>query len=153
MLRFTRRLERDGHADGSLTLPLDRRMKGRQRVTLDDDTEAGLFLERGGVLRDGDRIATGEGYVARVRAAPEPLSTVRCDDPLLLARACYHLGNRHVPLQIEKGRLCYRHDPVLDAMLRRLGMEPLREEAPFEPEPGAYGDHTHTNVGQGYGHG
>jgi len=153
MLRFTRRLERDGDADGSLTLPLDRRMKGRQRVTLDDHTEAGLFLERGGVLRDGDRIATGEGYVVRVKAAPEPLSTVSCDDPRLLARACYRLGNRHVPLQIEQGRLRYRHDPVLDDMLGRLGMEPVREEAPFEPEPGAYGDHTHTGVGQGHGHG
>jgi len=74
----------------------------------------------------------------QVLAAPERVSTVRCADPLLLARAAYHLGNRHVPLQIEAGFLRYQHDHVLDEMVRGLGLEVLIEQAPFEPEAGAY---------------
>jgi urease accessory protein len=77
--------------------------------------------------------------VVRVEAASERVSTVRSDDPLRLSRACYHLGNRHVALQIEPGRLRYLHDRVLDDMVRSLGLEVDTEDAPFEPEPGAYG--------------
>jgi len=73
-------------------------------------------LDRGNSLKDGDLLISEEGLVALVKAAPEPVSTVLCRDPLLLARACYHPGNRHVPLQIEQGRLCYLHDHVLDAL-------------------------------------
>jgi len=113
-------------------------MRARQRVTLDDGTEAGLFLERGQLLRDGDLIASDDGLIVRIRAATEAVSTVRCTDPLLLARACYHLGNRHVPLQIAPGLLRYQPDPVLDAMLRGLHLTVTVEQAPFEPEAGAY---------------
>ena len=66
---------------------------------------------------------------------------MRCDDPQLLARAAYHLGNRHVPLQIANGLLRYQHDHVLDEMLRGLNLDVQIEQAPFEPEPGAYGSH------------
>jgi urease accessory protein len=65
---------------------------------------------------------------------------------MLLARACYHLGNRHVALQIEPGRLCWLRDHVLDAMVVGLGLRVTQIDAPFEPEPGAYGG------GQGHGH-
>ena len=71
---------------------------------------------------------------------------MRCDDPLLLARASYHLGNRHVALQIRPDLLRYRHDHVLDAMLEGLGLKVEVVQAPFEPEPGAYDDH------HGHGH-
>jgi len=74
-----------------------------------------------------------------VLAAKETVSAVRCDDPLLYARACYHLGNRHVQLQIDANRLAYLHDHVLDEMLEGLGLTVTAEEACFEPEPGAYG--------------
>ena len=104
--------------------------RSRQRVELDDGREAGLFLARGEVLRDGDLLGNADGVVVRVRAADEPVSEVRCDTPLLLARACYHLGNRHVALQIEPGRLRYRHDHVLDEMLRGLGLQPVCLAAP-----------------------
>ena len=67
---------------------------------------------------------SADGLIVQVRAAAEPVSEVRCDDPLLLARACYHLGNRHVPLQIGDGLLRYQHDHVLDDMLRGLGLQP-----------------------------
>jgi urease accessory protein len=77
--------------------------------------------------------------VVRVQAAPENLSVARCIDPLLFARACYHLGNRHVPLQIEKQRIVFLHDHVLDEMLKGLGLSVDHTMAPFAPEAGAYG--------------
>lgn len=144
MLELTRRLDR-GEPGTTLTLSLDKRVRSRLRVTLDDGRVAGVFLERGQVLRDGDLLGGADGLVVRVRAAAEPVSEARCDDPLLLARACYHLGNRHVPLQIEDGLLRYPHDHVLDDMLRGLGLQPVFAEAPFEPEPGAYGGGVHSH--------
>ncbi|MCB1736200.1 MAG: urease accessory protein UreE [Gammaproteobacteria bacterium] len=146
MLELTEKLT-DGEAETTLTLPLDQRVKSRLRVTLDDGRRAGVFLPRGAVLRDGD-LLKGEGLVVRVKAAAESVSTVRCDDALTLARAAYHLGNRHVALQIEPGLLRYQHDHVLDEMLCGLGLEPKVEQAPFQPEPGAYGGHGHG----GHGH-
>jgi urease accessory protein len=138
VLELTRRIDA-GEPVATLTLPLDRRIRSRQRVVLDDGTEAGVFLERGQVLNDGDLLSGADGTIVRVMAAAEPVSEVRCSDPLQLARACYHLGNRHMPLQISDGLLRYQHDHVLDEMLRGLGLEPAFVEVPFEPEPGAYG--------------
>ncbi|MGI9301604.1 MAG: urease accessory protein UreE, partial [Gammaproteobacteria bacterium] len=112
-------------------------------VTLDDGTQAGLFLDRGQVLRDGDLIGDANGMIVSIRAATEPLSCVTCDDARLLARVCYHLGNRHVPLQIGEGKVRYQHDHVLDDMVRGFGLQPKLVEAPFEPEAGAYGAHSH----------
>ncbi|MCP5304866.1 MAG: urease accessory protein UreE [Chromatiaceae bacterium] len=145
MREFIRRAEQGEYAT-TLTLPLEKRIRSRLRVTLDDGSDAGVFLERGEVLRDGDLLATGDGFIVCVRAAAEPVSEARCDDPLLLARACYHLGNRHVELQIGDGVLRYRHDHVLDDMLRGLGLNPSYVEAPFEPEPGAYGGSAHAHA-------
>jgi len=142
MIELTGRLEH-GEADKTLTLPFERRLHSRLRVTLDDGTEAGVFLGRGQSLRDGDLLASADGTVVRVRAAAEPVTEVRSADPLLFARACYHLGNRHVPLQIGDDVLRYQRDHVLDDMLRGLGLEPVAVEAPFEPEPGAYHGHGH----------
>jgi urease accessory protein len=152
MIELDRRLA-SGEADATLTLPRDRRIRCRQRVQLNDGREAGVFLPRGEVLRDGDLLGSADGLVVVVRAADEAVSEVRCDDALQLARACYHLGNRHVELQIEPGCVRYRHDHVLDDMLRGLGLVPVCVEAPFEPEPGAYGGsaggHAH---GRGHSH-
>jgi len=142
MIELDRRLT-EGEPSTTLTLPLDKRVRSRLRVTLDDGREAGVFLPRGEVLRHGDLLADGDGTVVRILAANEPVSEVCSDDPLLLARACYHLGNRHVSLQIDTGRVRYRHDHVLDDMLRGLGLDPVAVEAPFEPEPGAYGGSAH----------
>ncbi|MFM1891800.1 MAG: hypothetical protein RLZ44_877 [Pseudomonadota bacterium] len=156
MLRLDRKIAAPAEADASVTLPYEQRIKSRLRITLDDGREAGLFLERGSSLRDGDCLVGDDGLVVRVRAAPETVSSVRCTDPLLLARACYHLGNRHVPLQITADCLRYQHDHVLDDMLRGLGLEVGVEQAPFEPEPGAYGGHGGGHAaghGAGHGHG
>jgi urease accessory protein len=138
-------------ADTTVTLTMEQRARNRLRVVLDDGREAGIFLERGDSLKAGDCLASEEGLVVRVEAAAERVSTAESGDPLLLARACYHLGNRHVALQIEPGRLRYLHDHVLDDMVRGLGLEVSVEDAPLEPESGAYGGAlTH---GHGHGHG
>jgi urease accessory protein len=132
---------------GYLTLPFELRQKSRLRASLDNGTEIGLFLPRGTVLRHGDYLRASTGELIEVRAAAESVSTATGDDALLLLRAAYHLGNRHVPLQIDTHQLRYRHDHVLDAMLRQLGLLVSSEQAPFEPEVGAYGGgHHHSHA-------
>ena len=132
---------------GYLTLPYELRQKSRLRTALDDGTEIGLFLSRGTVLRHGDLLSTTEGAMIEVRAAAEKVSTILSRNPLLLMRAAYHLGNRHVPLQIGADYLRYRHDHVLDDMLRKMGLSVSVEQAPFEPESGAYGgQHSHPHA-------
>ncbi|WP_330961156.1 urease accessory protein UreE [Photobacterium sp. 53610] len=140
LTRFIPAAERpDSHFDVTLSLPIDARIKSRLKVTLDDGRNAGLFLPRGYILRDGDLLTNDNGIAVTVLAAPELVSTVYCADPHLLARLSYHLGNRHVPLQIQPGWLRYQHDHVLDDMVHGLGGIVTVEQAPFEPESGAYG--------------
>ncbi|MEZ8436870.1 urease accessory protein UreE [Vibrio splendidus] len=125
--------------DGYLSLPIDSRIKSRLKVTLDDGRNAGLFLPRGHILRGGEQLSSECGLVVEVKAAPETVSTVYCEDLLLLTRVAYHLGNRHVPLQVEAGWVRYQHDHVLDEMVEGLGATVTTEKQPFEPEGGAYG--------------
>lgn len=122
----------------SLTLSFDRRVRSRQRVCLDSGLPALLVLPRGTVLRGGDVLGGPGGATALVRAASEAVSTATADTPLLLLRAAYHLGNRHVAVQLGSGWLRYLHDHVLDDMLRGLGLQLALDELPFEPEAGAY---------------
>lgn len=135
--------EQTGKSDACLTLPFELRRKSRLRVRLDDGSEAGLFLPRGSILRQGDRLQASNGMIILVKAAVEPVSTVTSRDSLILMRAAYHLGNRHVALQIDSERLRYLHDHVLDTMLEQMGLSVIREQAPFEPEAGAYGGSHH----------
>lgn len=130
----------------SLTLVFELRRRARLRTRLDSGAEVGLLLGRGLSLKHGDRLATRDGaLVVEVRARAELLSTVETGDRHLLTRAAYHLGNRHVPLQIQPGRLAYQHDHVLDGLMHELGLEVKVVEQPFEPEPGGYasGGHRH----------
>lgn len=137
---LARRLATAVRIDAVAALTLEQRVRSRQRVRLDNGREAGIVLPRGETLKDGDLLATTDGSLTvRIVAAPECLSVAVCNDPVLLARACYHLGNRHVALQIEPGRLRWLHDHVLDAMVLGLGLDVTVKDAPFEPEPGAYG--------------
>ncbi|MCF6338072.1 MAG: urease accessory protein UreE [Gammaproteobacteria bacterium] len=139
MIELTRIVNDKQPADGQLTLPIEQRVRSRLRARLDDGREVGLFLPRGTLLRGGDQLSSSNnGLVIDVSAAPETVSTLHSNDPTLLARTAYHLGNRHIPLQVEKGWLRYLHDHVLDDMLRQMGLEPVVEQAPFEPEAGAY---------------
>ena len=145
-LQITERLREPADAQATLTLPFEQRQKSRLRIRLDNGQDAGLFLPRGTVLRHGDRLRATSGLVVEVRAAPEAVSTARADDALLLARAAYHLGNRHIALQLGPGWLRYPHDHVLDNMARELGLTVNREQAPFEPETGAYGGGHHRHA-------
>ena len=147
MLNFVQIVGEGQEAMGSVTLSFDQRVKSRLKVELDNGEAAGLFLPRGCILKHGDRIVAESGEVVAVRAADETVSTVYVTDPVLMARACYHLGNRHVALQIDAGFVRYQHDHVLDEMLEGLGLSVICEQAPFEPEAGAYhgGGHSHSH--------
>ena len=151
MIELTHIVNDKHSADGQLTLPIEQRVRSRLRARLDDGRDVGLFLPRGTLLRGGDQLGNDDGLFIDINAAPETVSTLHSDDPTLLARAAYHLGNRHIPLQVEKGWLRYQHDHVLDDMLRQMGLEPVVEQAPFEPEAGAYQQaaeghhHSHTH--------
>ncbi|ENL1642855.1 urease accessory protein UreE [Raoultella ornithinolytica] len=150
MLYLTQRVDSPGKLTASLTLPIDVRVKSRIKVTLNDGREAGLLLPRGLLLRGGDVLSNEDGSeFVQIIAADEGVSVVHCDDPFTLAKACYHLGNRHVPLQIMPGGLRYHHDHVLDDMLRQFGLEVTFAHLPFEPEAGAYASESH---GHSHGH-
>jgi len=148
MLNVSKKLQEPRPVNASLTLPFQMRSKSRLLTALDTGEEVGLVLDRGSVLRGGDLLLADDGRVIEIVAAPETVSTVRSTDPWHLSRAAYHLGNRHVGLQIGPGWLRYQHDHVLDEMVRGLGLAVNVEEAPFEPEGGAYGSvpHQHSNV-------
>ncbi|TKI06686.1 urease accessory protein UreE [Martelella alba] len=146
MIVLTKRLDHAHDNTATLTIDLDTRLKSRAKVILDDGREAGLMLPRGHILRGGELLSTDDGgEVVLVVAAVETVSTVYASAPLLLARICYHLGNRHVPLQIDQGWVRYQHDHVLDEMVRGLGATVAVEQAPFEPESGAYQSAPHSH--------
>jgi len=132
---------------GTVVLDFAHRQKHRFLATLADGRELGVHLPRGTVLADGDLLRTEDGETILVRAADEELSVAEASDPVLLTRVAYHLGNRHVALQIEAGRVTYLHDHVLDDMVRRLGAAVSFRSAPFRPESGAYGGHTGSHDG------
>ena len=104
MLKITEKLGIPATPSVSLTLPFEKRQKSRLRVSLNDKQEAALMLERGSILRHGDLLRAENGLIVEVRAANEEVAVISTKDSFLLARACYHLGNRHIPLQIG-GRL------------------------------------------------
>jgi urease accessory protein len=127
----------------TLSLPIDVRVKSRAKVMLDDGREAGFFMQRGSLLRGGDILKSEDGQFVKIVAAPETVSTATTGDALALMKAAYHLGNRHVPLQIEEGYLRYRHDHILDEMLQLMGLVVSVSKEPFEPEAGAYQQTSH----------
>tara|TARA_R110000787_G_scaffold75748_2_gene167519 strand:+ start:12693 stop:13151 length:459 start_codon:yes stop_codon:yes gene_type:complete len=144
----------EGHdlaTDAELVLPYDTRKKSRFRAELKNGEPLGVILPRGRVLRGGDYLQDEAGKVIGVVAAPESVSLATSDNACLLVRAAYHLGNRHVPLQVGDGWLRYQHDHVLDDMVLGLGLRVAYEQAPFEPEDGAYastaggGQHGHSH--------
>jgi urease accessory protein len=144
MIAITHRSQPGVNWDVELVLPYEKRQKSRLRTRLSSGEEAGVFLERGEVLRDGDLLAAEDGRVVRVRAEPEPVIDILCDNARQLVRVAYHLGNRHVPLQIGDGWLRIADDEVLRKMAQALGALIVAREAPFDPEPGAYArDHRH----------
>lgn len=151
MLKVYEKLSQPQSTDNVLILPFELRHKSRLKAQLSNGIEVGLFLPRGEVLRGGDCIKAEDGTVIKIEAASEQVSKVTHADALMICRASYHLGNRHVPLQIGDGWLSYQHDHVLDDMVRGLGLTVSLESMAFEPEAGAYGGHSH-NHGHGHHH-
>ena len=130
-----------------LVLPFELRAKSRLRTQLASGEEIGLFLPPGTLLRGGARLESNEGRIIEVVADQEPLLEAHCPDALLLARAAYHLGNRHVAVEVGEGWLRLQPDKVLGDMLRGLGVEVHEVRAPFEPEAGAYSHgHQHDSM-------
>jgi urease accessory protein len=152
LVSVTRHAAAGSVATLSVCLSYEQRTRSRLRVALAEHEELGLVLERGGILRGGDLLQALDGRVIEVRAAPEALSVIESHSALAVARASYHLGNRHVLVQLGQGQdgrcwLRYAHDHVLDDMLRGQGFEVGFLEAGFEPEAGAYASaHSHSNV-------
>jgi urease accessory protein len=139
MLNITQRLTGLHQIDEQLLLPFDLRQRSRLRVTLQSGLEAALMLDRGTILRGGDLLKAEDGRVVQIVAANEPVTRVTAGNQQALMGAAYHLGNRHVPLQVGDGWLLLEQDHVLKDMLIGLGMILTDEQAPFEPEAGAYG--------------
>jgi len=135
-------------ATDTLELDFDARSKSRLKAVLGSGEEVALFLPRGTVLRGGQALAASDGRIVAVISAPENLLEARCEGPLALARAAYHLGNRHVAVEIGDGWLRIQADHVLEHMLRGLGAEVRAIHAAFEPESGAYA-HAHQHPGDG----
>lgn len=134
---------------GSLKLPFEQRQKSRLRATLVSGEEVALMLARGEILRGGDLLTASDGRIVEVIAEIEKLLHVECANAAELARAAYHLGNRHVPVEVGAGYLRLAADHVLEEMLKGLGAKVSRVEAAFEPEAGAYGAGLHVEQSHG----
>lgn len=143
MLKLTELTSDSATTDDVVTLPYETRQKSRLLSQTDNGTKIGIFLPRGQMLSHGLVLKGRDDYRVLVNAAAELLSVVRTDNPLQFARACYHLGNRHIALQILPGELRFLADHVLDQMLVGLGLTVTHESLPFEPEQGAYHGHGH----------
>ena len=136
----------DGTWQDEVHLIYAEREKSRYRTTTAGGSDIGWFLPRGSVLCDGDALvcAGSEGeQIILIRAATETLTEASSDDPHLLLRAAYHLGNRHVSLQILPNSLRFPRDHVLEEMLEGLGLEVRSVDDAFHPEAGAYAVHSH----------
>ena len=131
------RSEPGAPATDRLALPFEMRSRSRYRAVLDSGDAVGVLLPRGTILRGGDKVRASDGRIVAIVAAPEPLLEARCRG-ILHARAAYHLGNRHVAVEVGDGWLRLLRDHVLETMLRGLGVETADVTAPFEPEAGAY---------------
>jgi urease accessory protein len=132
-------------AVGRVTLDFDERHRRRIRLVTDQGEAVLLDLARPVPLADGDGLGLeGDAGWVRVRAAEEDVLEVEASDPTHLARLAWHLGNRHLPVQIlEKGRLRLRYDHVIEEMLKGLDARCERKRRRFQPEAGAYARHHH----------
>jgi len=146
MLIVKRRTAPQARADAVLVLPFELRQKSRLRARAEGGEEIGLFLDRGTVLRGGDCLAADDGRIVQVIAAEEDLQEARCANADSLARAAWHLGNRHAPVEVGAGWLRFAADEVLATMLRGLGATVTSVRASFEPEGGAYSGSPHAHA-------
>ena len=146
----------------TVALDWDVRQKSRFAATDSAGRELGIFLPRGTLVRGGDVLVAEDGSLVRVIAAPQPVLVItHCANhgtPFDLTRAAYHLGNRHVPIELQPDHLKIEPDHVLADMLRAMHLIVKAQDLPFEPEGGAYatghgGGHSHGGHGHGHHHG
>ena len=148
----------------SITLDWDVRQKSRFDATDSLERPIGVFLPRGTVVRGGDVLVAQDGSLIRVIAAPQPVLLItHCQQhgtPFELLRAAYHLGNRHVPIELKPDHLKIEPDHVLAALLRAMHLIVTEQTSAFEPEAGAYaaqagihsGQHAHGDHHDDHGH-
>lgn len=141
MAAFTQ-LIKSGTPHLRVSLNLDTRRQSRIIATAENGEQIVIAINRGLLLHNGDLLLSSDGRILEIEAAPEKVSTVTAKDSLQLTRLAYHLGNRHVPLEITEQYLRYQHDHVLDEMVLGLGGQVKSEIASFNPEEGAY-SHSH----------
>ncbi|RUP25586.1 MAG: urease accessory protein UreE [Curvibacter sp.] len=141
----------------TLELDWDVRQKSRFDATDSGGRHLGVFLPRGTTVRGGDVLVAEDGSLVRVIAAPQPVLRITpCSShgsPFDLVRAAYHLGNRHVPIELKPDHLKIEPDHVLADMLRSMHLIVNAVDESFEPESGAYGDHGGHHHGHGHDHG
>ncbi len=142
----------------TIVLDWDTRQKSRFDTEDSQGRTLGIFLPRGTAVRGGDVLVAEDGSLVKVIATPQPVLVVRtCPEhgsPLDLLRAAYHLGNRHVQLEVQPEQLQLEPDHVLADMLRQMHLIVTEELAPFEPEGGAYsaGGQAHAHHDHGHEH-
>ncbi|WP_421992116.1 urease accessory protein UreE [Roseococcus sp.] len=132
-------------ADAEVRLDFDDRFRRRKRYETAGGIPFVLDLAEAQVLRDGDGLLLDDGRAVLVRAAEETLVEVRATSPSHLVRLAWHIGNRHLPAELQADRILIREDHVIEAMLRGLGATVTKVRAPFNPEGGAYGEHNRSS--------
>ncbi len=142
----------------TVELDWDVRQKSRFATTDSLGRELGIFLPRGTLVRGGDVLVAEDGSLVRVIAAPQAVLRITAcaqhGSPFDLTRAAYHLGNRHVPIELKPDHLKIEPDHVLADMLRHQHLIVTETQAAFEPEGGAYGGHaSHGGHGHSHAHG
>jgi urease accessory protein len=148
MITFTEKIAPDTLPSGTppsvdytLALTADERSRSRHCFQTANGEELHFNLPRGSVLSDGDVVRSPSGQLVQILAKPEPVLVVSSSNPFLLLRAAYHLGNRHVSLELHSTYLQLSPDPVLKEMLHYLGLDVTEDVRPFHPERGAYHHH------------
>ena len=144
----------------TIELDWDVRQKSRFATTDSQGRELAIFLPRGQAVRGSDVLVAEDGSLIRVLAAPQKVLRISAcavhGTPFDLMRAAYHLGNRHVPIELQPDHLKIEPDHVLADMLRSMHMTVVEADLPFEPEGGAYGGHVtndgHSRHHHGHGH-
>jgi urease accessory protein len=147
--------------DNAVSATLDLDQRNRRRIKLQDDQGEAFLLDlpKAVTLRQGDGLALQDGGMIRIVEASEPVADALGVSPAATARLAWHLGNRHLPVQIlDDGTIRFRADAVIEAMVEGLGATVKRHEAPFTPEAGAYdaastGHGHHHDHGHDHGHG
>ncbi|MDB5970294.1 MAG: UreE urease accessory protein [Hydrocarboniphaga sp.] len=138
----------EASATDHITLDYNERHRRRYRYVAQKGTEFLLDLARATVLNHGDGLKLEDGTIVKVEAAEEALTEIRASSTRELIRLAWHIGNRHLPAQLDADRILIREDHVITDMLRRLGAEVRQISAPFTPESGAYANaHAHEQHG------